>query len=127
MLSHAFSHDDAHYEVSFQRADGQWFGALQRHGHPSRRALPLFAEEIVCAFSEDAIRAGYVALAEWIVRERSWPDPATDSPGRSEGPVPPRVIEKRPPQIGRTAQDQIGRELQAMYDGVLGALLSALK
>jgi hypothetical protein len=68
MLPHVFSHDGATYVVSFKRVDDQWRAALyQREDSSVKELIPFTAGE-VASFSEDAIRAGYIGVAEWLVK-----------------------------------------------------------
>ena len=118
MLAHAFTHDGAGYEVSFKRMDGQWFATIRR-GHGSSRALPAFGDDSLGPFSDDAIRAGYIGLAEWLVRNDDWRE--DDESCALPEPSAPAPIdrERAAPQIDRSSQEQIGRELQALYADVL--------
>jgi len=131
MLAHAFSHDGSGYEVSFRRMDGQWFAAIARAGQAASRALPAFGDNPARPFSEAAIRAGYIGLAEWLVRSGDWPE--EDAPDLPPQPTKaPIEREKTPPCIDRPSQEQIGRELQALYADVVDQpvpdnLLSLLK
>src|SRR3712207_1753047 len=118
MLSHAFSHDGADYEVSFSRMDGQWFAIVSRQGHGSSRALPGFGDDSIGPFSDGAVRAGYIGLAEWLVKSGDWPDPAENATLKQPTPAP-IARERAAPQIDRPSQEQIGRELQAMYADLL--------
>ncbi len=119
MLTHAFSHDGSDYEVSFNRMDGQWFAAVSRHGHGSGRALPAFGDDSLGSFSDDAVRAGYIGLAEWLVKTGDWLDPIESSAAVTQPTAGPIAREKASPQIDRSSQDQIGRELQSLYADVL--------
>jgi hypothetical protein len=68
MLPHVFTHDGATYVVSFKRVDDQWRAALyQREDSSVRELIPFTAAE-VASFSENAIRAGYIGVAEWLVK-----------------------------------------------------------
>ncbi len=116
MLAHAFSHDGAAFEVSFSRMDGQWFACLSRPGHGCGRALPAFGDDSLGSFSDEAIRAGYIGLAEWLVRTGDWSDAAESPPLPTRAPID---REKAAPQIDRHGQEHIGRELQALYADLL--------
>jgi hypothetical protein len=119
MLAHAFSHDGAAYEVSFSRMDGQWFATVSRPGYASGRALPAYGDDSLGSFSDQAIRAGYIGLAEWLVRTGDWSD-AAESCALPEQPArAPIAREKAAPQINRSGQELIGRELQALYADLL--------
>ena len=118
MLAYAFTHDGAGYEVSFTRMDGQWFAGLRR-GHGPSRALPAFGDDSLGTFSDDAIRAGYIGLAEWLVRNDDWRE-EEESCALPLPPVQAPIDRKRAaPQIDRSSQEQIGRELQSLYADVL--------
>ena len=119
MLAHAFSHDSAAYHVSFTRMDGQWFATLSRPDRALSRALPAFVDEGLGPFSDGATRAGYIALAEWLVKNADWPG-AAEAPELPEHTVPAPVDrEKAAPCIDRPAQERIGRELQTLYADTL--------
>ncbi len=123
MLAHPFSHDGSDYEVSFSRMDGQWFAAVSRPSTGSRRVLPAFGDESLGPFSDDAIRAGYVGLAEWLIGSGDWLD-AADPPVLQTHPARAPVDRQKPaPRIDRSSQEQIGRELQAMYADVLDEMV----
>lgn len=115
MLAHAFSHDGSGYEVSFKRMDGQWFAAVSRPEEAASRPLPAFADNAVRPFSDAAIRAGYIGLAEWLVRTGDWPGAGDASDLPPQPTKAPIEREKTPPCIDRPSQEQIGRELQTMY------------
>jgi hypothetical protein len=130
MLAHAFTHDGAGYEVSFKRMDGQWFATVRR-GHGSRRALPAFGDDSLRPFSDDAIRAGYIGLAEWLVRNDDWHEEDESCAPPQPSVSAPIDRERAAPQIDRPSQEQIGRELRAFYADLLDepvpdALLSLL-
>ena len=84
MLSHVFSHDGATYIVSFRQVDGQWLAALYRRGDDFVRPLFRFTEEEVGQFSDDAIRAGYIAVAKWVANGGMWGEWAPDEEGEPE-------------------------------------------
>jgi hypothetical protein len=88
MLSHAFAHDGATYLVSFKFSNGQWCAALSRRGDRVVRPLPAFTEQQVGRFSEHGIRAGYIGVAEWLVKSGVW----LALPHRSEGAMQRPVI-----------------------------------
>jgi hypothetical protein len=98
--------------------DGEWFAAVSRASDARSRALPAFADNPARPFSEAAIRAGYIGLAEWLVRTGDWPqeDAADLLPQPTKAPV---EREKTPPCIDRPSQEHIGRELQALYAEVV--------
>jgi hypothetical protein len=56
--------------VSFKRVDDQWRAALyQREDASFKELIPFTAGEL-SGFSEEAIRAGFIGVAEWIVKGR---------------------------------------------------------
>ena len=71
MLPHTFSHDGATYVVAFKRSEDQWRAALYQRDNGSITELGPIAVEDLCGRSEHAIRAGYIGLAEWLVRGRA--------------------------------------------------------
>jgi hypothetical protein len=71
MLPHAFSHDGATYVVSFKCSEDQWRAALYKRDDGSITELGPIAAEALIDLSDHAIRAGYMGLAEWIVRPSS--------------------------------------------------------
>ena len=68
MLPHTFSHDGATYVVSFKCIEDQWRAALYQRDDGSIAELGPVAVEDLSGLSEHAIRAGYIGLAEWLVR-----------------------------------------------------------
>ena len=68
MLPHVFSHDGAAYVVSFKRVDDQWRAALYQRDDSSVKELIPFTAGELSGFSEHAIRAGYIGVAEWLVK-----------------------------------------------------------
>ena len=119
MLAHGFSHDGAGYEVSFKRMDGQWFAAVSRHGDAASRALPAFGDTTVRPYSDEAIRAGYIGLAEWLVRSGDWRVMDMEPELLPQPTKAPIEREKTAPCVDRSSQEQIGRELQTMYAALL--------
>ena len=71
MLPHTFKHDGATYVVSFKPIGDQWRAALYKRDDGSITELSPIAAEALIGLSEHAIRAGYIGLAEWIVRGRA--------------------------------------------------------
>ena len=67
MLPHVFSHDGATYVVSFKRVDDQWRAALYRRDASAIKELVPFTAGELSGFSEEAIRAGYIGAAKWLV------------------------------------------------------------
>jgi hypothetical protein len=72
MLPHAFAHDAVNYIVSFELTEGEWCAALRGDRDGSVVPLPAFNEQKQ-GHSEAAIRAGYIAVAEWLVRSGPHP------------------------------------------------------
>ena len=71
MLPHVFFHDGATYVVSFKRVDGDWHAALYCRDAASIKELtPIIAGEL-SGFSDEAVRAGYIGVAEWLVKGRA--------------------------------------------------------
>jgi hypothetical protein len=68
MLPHAFSVDGHTYIVSFRCTDDGWRAGLYRRGDASVRELTAFEPAELAGFSEEAIRAGYIGLAKWLVK-----------------------------------------------------------
>ena len=68
MLPHTFSYDGATYVVSFKLIADQWRAVLYRRDNGSIAELGPVAIEDLSGLSEHAIRAGYIGLAEWLVR-----------------------------------------------------------
>ena len=120
MLSHVFSHDGDAYEVSFQRMDGQWFAALRRQGDEVGQPLRAFAEDEVGAFSDQAIRVGYISLAQWLAKHGNGPNAAINSaPCEDETAGLVVIRDKAAPCLNREAHELIGRDMQEMYADVL--------
>ena len=71
MLPHTFSHDGATYVVSFKLIADQWRAVLYRRDDGSITELGPVAVEDLVGLSEHAIRAGYIGLAEWLVKGRA--------------------------------------------------------
>ena len=71
MLPHTFSHDGATYVVSFKPNEDQWRAALYKRDDGSITELGPIAVEDLSGLSEHAIRAGYIGLAEWLVKGRA--------------------------------------------------------
>ena len=71
MLPHAFSHGGATYVVSFKCSEDQWRAALYKRDDGSITELGPGASEALIGLSDHAIRAGYIGLAEWIVKGRA--------------------------------------------------------
>ena len=71
MLPLAFSHDGATYVVSFKCSEDQWRAALYKRDDGSITELGPVASEALIGLSDHAIRAGYIGLAEWIVKGRA--------------------------------------------------------
>jgi hypothetical protein len=71
MLPHTFSHDGATYVVSFKPIGDQWRAALYKRDDGSITELGPVAAEDLIGLSDHAIRAGYIGLAEWIIKGRA--------------------------------------------------------
>lgn len=100
--------------------DGHWFAHLSRRGESFRWPLAPFADVGVGTLSEHAIRAGYIGLAEWLVKNGGLPEPAEAAPLEQHLlRAPARIQPKAAPLIDRAAQDQIGHELRAVYAEML--------
>ena len=82
MVPYSFSHEGVTYDVLFTRADDQWFAALWRMGDKHARLLPSLHDEFAGRFSDDAIRSGFITLAEWLIKSGRWVDDVT--PKRDE-------------------------------------------
>ena len=72
MVPYSFSHSGATYDVLFTRADGEWFAALWRVGDKHARLLPSLHAELAGSFSDNAIRSGFITLAEWLIKSGRW-------------------------------------------------------
>jgi hypothetical protein len=72
MLSDVFWYEGAAYIVTFRKVDGQWRAALHRRGDGFVHLLPPCAEEHPGRYSDDAIRAGHLAVARWITSGGIW-------------------------------------------------------
>ncbi len=68
MAPHRFLHAGIAYDVEFHRMDGQWFAVLYAQGYEHGRALHPFPSEMIGGGSEDAIRAGFIGVAIWLVK-----------------------------------------------------------
>jgi hypothetical protein len=71
MLPHAFSHDGATYVVSFKLIEDQWRAALYKRDDGSITELGPVAVEDLIGLSDHAIRAGYIGLAQWLVKRQA--------------------------------------------------------
>ena len=72
MLPHAFSHDGATYVVSFKPIEDQWRAALYKRDDGSITELGPVAAEDLIGLSDHAIRAGYIGLAQWLVKRQAY-------------------------------------------------------
>jgi hypothetical protein len=70
---HEFRHRGSTYEVYFEELEGQLF-ALVYASDGSKRPLLPFPDDIPIGMSPSAIRVGYIAVAEWLVKNDRWPD-----------------------------------------------------
>jgi hypothetical protein len=68
MAPHEFNHSGVAYEVRFQRADNQWFATLYVEGQEQGWPLLPSPDELSVQLSDDAIRVGFIAVAEWLVK-----------------------------------------------------------
>ena len=73
---HDFRHRGITYEVCLEELDGQPFAAVYAPNGTKRPLMP-FPEEIPSGLSLQAIRKGYIAVAEWLVKNERWPDAET--------------------------------------------------
>lgn len=85
VVLHIFTHSGVNYEVRFRKIDGQSFAALfiaaSNHGRP---LLPS-PDDVPTSLSVRSIRAGYIGVAEWLVKTGRWPDAETRSMYAAEG------------------------------------------
>ncbi|HEY7383857.1 MAG TPA: hypothetical protein VH743_09330 [Beijerinckiaceae bacterium] len=72
MVPYSFSHSGATYDLLFTRSDGRWFAALWRVGDKHARLLPSLQDEFGGRFSDNAIRSGFITLAEWLITSGRW-------------------------------------------------------
>jgi hypothetical protein len=72
---HEFRHRGSTYEVCLEELDGQPFALVYASDDTKRPLLP-FPDEIPGGLSPSAIRVGYIAVAEWLVKNDRWPDAA---------------------------------------------------
>jgi hypothetical protein len=70
---HEFRHRGNTYEVCLDKFDGQLFAAVYAPDGAKRPLAP-FPDEIPTGLSPSAIRMGYIAVAEWLVKNDRWPD-----------------------------------------------------
>jgi len=68
MLPHTFSDAGATYVVSFKWIEHRWRAALYKRDDGSVRELGPVAAEDLAGLSEQAIRAGFIGLAQWLVK-----------------------------------------------------------
>ena len=68
MAPHEFSFSGVAYEVRFQRADNQWFATLYVEGQEQGWPLLPSPDELSVRLSNEAIRVGFIAVAEWLVK-----------------------------------------------------------
>jgi hypothetical protein len=74
MLLHAFMHESVAYEVRFAPLDGQWLAILCVADTEHRRPLCPGPDELPTDLSPRAIRSGFIAVGEWLVKTGRWPD-----------------------------------------------------
>jgi hypothetical protein len=72
-----FAHAGASYEVRLVTVDGSQYATLHRAGTSRQRALHPFPEEVPPGLSADALQAGYIAVAEWLVKAGRFPGTET--------------------------------------------------
>jgi hypothetical protein len=70
---HEFRHRGNTYHVCFEELDGQQFAAVYASEEIKRPLVP-FPDELPSGLSPQAIRRGYIAVAEWLVTNDKWPD-----------------------------------------------------
>ena len=73
---HEFRHRGITYEVCLEELDGQPFAAVYAPNGAKRPLVP-FPDELPNGLSPRAIRVGYNAVAEWLVKNERWPDAET--------------------------------------------------
>jgi len=70
---HEFRHRGNTYHVCFEELDGQQFAAVYADEEVKRSLVP-FPDELPNGLSPQAIRKGYIAVAQWLVTNDKWPD-----------------------------------------------------
>jgi len=73
---HDFRHRGDTYEVCLEELDGQRFTGVDGPNGIKRILVP-YPEEIPTGLSPQAIRKGYIAVAEWLVKNDRRPDEET--------------------------------------------------
>jgi hypothetical protein len=73
---HEFRHRGNTYQVYLEGLDGQLFATVYAPNGLKRPLVP-FPDEIPSGLSPPAIRMGYIAVAEWLVKNDKWPDAET--------------------------------------------------
>ena len=73
---HEFTHRGRTYHVGLEDLDGQPFAVVYASLETKRPLLP-FPDEVPAGLSPKAIRLGYIAAAEWLVKNDRWPDAET--------------------------------------------------
>jgi hypothetical protein len=68
MAPHEFSHSGVAYEVRFQWGDNQWSAVLYAAGQEQGWPLLPSPDELSVKLSDEAIRVGFIAVAEWFVK-----------------------------------------------------------
>lgn len=68
MTPHGFSHAGVAYEVRFRRMDNQWFATLYVEGEEHGMPLLPSPNDISIQLSDEAVRVGFIAVAEWLVK-----------------------------------------------------------
>ena len=85
LLLHVFTHGGVSYEVRVRHVDGEAFAALHMGTTDHQRPLLPFPADIPARTSTSSIRAGYIGVAEWLVKTGRWPDAETKSLFAAEG------------------------------------------
>lgn len=67
MLPHSFRHLGIAYELEFAQVGDRWFAALFGSLHEEPHVVIAPSEEVAALYSETAIKAGYIAQANWLV------------------------------------------------------------
>jgi hypothetical protein len=74
MPSHAFTYAGLSYEVRFHRMDGHWLATLHMNGQEEGKPLLPAPDELAASVCDDSVRAGYIAVAKWLITTAQWPD-----------------------------------------------------
>jgi hypothetical protein len=68
MEPHTFEEDGTSYEVHFYLMRGRWLASLNWSGQERPFLLHPLPGEVVGPMSDEARRAGFIAVARWLVR-----------------------------------------------------------